>query len=216
MNTVTKPRAIFGVAKRNVPGVIFRATAMYNGFTANAATFTSPTISMVSFEALITQLSAAQQTAKEIKGKVTSTARNTKRDALWTAMEVLQKYAQSMADILSGQAAASLITSAGLLVAEAPKRSKAVLTAVLTAAAGTVHLEANRTVLVGPANLGKQVTYNWSWSANGTTWNSGPSTPLASTNIAGLTPMTTYSFRVSITIGQETGAWCQPVSILVH
>ena len=89
MSTTTKPRGVFGVSKRNVPGVIFRAMAMYDGFTANAATFTSPTIGMVAFLALVTSLSGSQQQAKETKGKATSTVRNTKRDALWTAMEIL-------------------------------------------------------------------------------------------------------------------------------
>src|SRR5580700_8627347 len=102
MNNTTKPRGIFGVTKKNVPGVLIRAMAMYNGFSANAATFSAPTITMVAFLALITALSEAQQSTKETKGKALSTSRNSKRDVLWTAMQSLQSYAQGLSDALSG------------------------------------------------------------------------------------------------------------------
>ena len=190
---------------------------MYNGISVNAAMFSAPTITMVAFLALITLLSGAQQTAKETKGKVTSTARNTKRDAVWTAMQSLQAYIQGLADALTGQAAESLITSAGLRVAGIPLHSKTVLGAILTATTGTVHLEAHRKLLVGTAHHGKRVQFNWEMSANGgQAWTALPSTPYASTDVAGLTAMTTYSFRVSVTIAKVTQPWSQAVSILVH
>jgi hypothetical protein len=217
MNTTTKPRGIFGVTKKNVPGVLIRAMAMYNGFSANAATFSAPTITMVAFLALITALSGAQQSTKETKGKALSTSRNSKRDVLWTAMQSLQMYAQGLSDALSGSAAEALITSAGLLVAGIPAHAKAVLTAVLTVTTGTVYLEANRKELVGTAHTSKRLFFNWEMSANGgQTWTTLPSTAYASTEVAGLTALTTYSFRVSVTIAKVTQPWSQAVSVLVH
>jgi hypothetical protein len=143
--------------------------------------------------------------------------RNTKCDALWTAMEVLQKFAQSLADTMTASNAASLIVAAGLLVTKIGVRRKAALTAVLTATQGNVLLEANRTLLAGKANAGKRVSFNWQWSVDGKTWTSVTSTPVSSTEIPGLTPLSTYSFRVSVTIGkQAAGPWSQAVTLLVH
>jgi hypothetical protein len=44
------------------------------------------------------------------------------------------------------------------------------------------------------------------------------STPVGRTQIPGLTLLTTYSFRVSVTVGKDqvTGPWSQAVSLLVH
>jgi len=43
-----------------------------------------------------------------------------------------------------------------------------------------------------------------------------PSTPLASTTVTGLTPLTTYEFRVSLTDKSGEGPWSQALSFLVH
>ena len=40
--------------------------------------------------------------------------------------------------------------------------------------------------------------------------------PYASTDVTGLTALTTYSFRVSVTIAKVTQPWSQAVSVLVH
>jgi hypothetical protein len=213
-----RPRAGFGTTQKNIPGVIARSKAMYNGFTNNVALLGSPTITMVVFLALINALIAAQETATQTKAKGSAAIRDTKRDAVWTAMETLQKYAQGMADVLTVDAAIALISAAGLVVMKVARRQKAALTAALTPGQGNVLLQANRTLLAGAANAGKRVSFNWQWSGDGgKTWNSVATTPVASTEIPGLTPMTTYSFRVSVTIGKQApGPWSQAVTLLVH
>jgi hypothetical protein len=216
MSTIMKPRVVFGTGKRDIPAVLIRAMSMYDGFVANAVTLSSPTVTMVAFLALITALSVAQQAAKESKGKLTSTARNAKRDALWTAMQSLQMYVQGLADSLSAEAASALIASAGLHVAGIAARTKPVLAAILTATPGGVHLEAHRKLLVG--THGKKVLlFNWEMSANGgQTWTALTSTAYASTDVTGLTLLSTYSFRVSVTIAKVAQPWSQAVSVLVH
>jgi hypothetical protein len=191
---------------------------MFNGFTNNAGLLGSPTITMMAFLVLINALVASQEVATETKAKGSAAIRNTKRDAVWTAMESLQKYAQGMADVLTVDAAIALISAAGLLVMKVGKRQKAALTAALTATQGNVLLEANRTLLAGKTNAGKRISFNWQWSGDGgKTWTSVSTTPVASTEIPGLTAMTTYSFRVSVTIGKQApGPWSQAVSLLVH
>jgi hypothetical protein len=216
MTTASRPRASLGVGKKDIPGVLSRSQSMYEYMLLNVAMFASPPVTMVAFLALITALAAAQQTATTTRTKGTATLRNSKRDPLWTAMGSLLSYAQVLADALTAENAITLIEAAGLVVAGIPARSKAVLTAELLPASGTVYLVANRSVLVGKARAGKQVTFNWQWSTDGKTWTTASATPYASTEIPGLTLMTTYSFRVSVTIANVADAWSQAVTIVVH
>jgi hypothetical protein len=217
MNSESKPRAVLGVAKRDIPAVLARALAMYNAMLANVAMFVSPTIALTAFLALYTACSEAQANAKETKAKGSATLRNTKRDALWNAMESLQKYVQGLADVLSSESAVNLILSAGLLVAKTGAHHKALLKAALTITPGVVALSANASLLVGKADAHKKVMFGWQWSSDGGhSWNSMPMTTYASTEISGLTLLTTYSFRVSVTVGRTAGPWSDPVSILVH
>jgi hypothetical protein len=190
---------------------------MHDAMVANAAMFTNPTITMVAFLALITALAVAQQNVTGTKAKGTGTLRNTKRDALWTAMEMLRTYVQVLADAMTAENAAALIEAAGMLVAGVATHQKATLTATLTTTLGVVRLDANASLLKGPAAASKKVMLNWQMSADsGKTWIDLHSSPYATTDVPGLTLMTTYSFRVSVTIGKTVGAWSQPVSLLVH
>jgi hypothetical protein len=217
MSTVSRPRASFGCGKKNVPGVQHRSMAMYNGILASAAMLVSPTITMVAFLALITALAGAQDAVTGTKAKGSGTLRNTKRDAVWSAMESLRAYVQGLADTLNAENAAAMIEAAGMLVAGVPGHQKAVLAATLTTTPGDVHLEANVSLLKGPAAASKKALVNWQMSANGgQTWTDLHATPYASTDVPGLTLMSTYSFRASVTIGKVTGAWSQAVSLLVH
>jgi hypothetical protein len=217
MNSVAGPRAVFGTKKKDYSGVQARGSAMANAFTTNAAMFGTLPITLVAFTALLAAFVLAQAVVTETKAKGSATLRNTKGNALWSAMQVLQKCVQNLADALPADAAASLIESAGLLVAKIGTHQKAALTAALTVTQGTVLLDASRKLLVGPGDAAKKTLFNWQWSPDGgKTWNSATPTPLASTEIPGLTPLSTYSFRVSVTVSKVTGPWSQAVSLLVH
>jgi hypothetical protein len=217
MSTQLQPRAIFGTGKRNISGVLGRSQTMYAAILSNIAMFAGLPVTMPAFLALITALAAAQQTATGTKAKGTTSLRNSKRNAVWTAMLSLQSYVQGLSETMSVADATTLIEAAGLLVAQVAKRQKETLTATLTVAPGVVHLAANRAVLVGIAGAHKHVTFNWEMSADGgKTWQGLPSGSYASTTVAGLALMTTYAFRVSVTVGNTAGAWSQAVSTLVH
>jgi hypothetical protein len=218
MNSSNEPRAVFDTPKKNIVGVLNRAQAMHDGIVANAASFGSPPITMVAFLALVAALAAAQAAVVTTKAKGAAEARDAKRNVLWTAMLSLQAYIQALSNVLSHGDAAALIKAAGMVVAKsAANRNKPVLTATLTSVPGNVHLQANRAALVGKADAAKQATFAWQWSADGgKSWTSAPSTPYAETDITGLPLMATYSFRVSVTVAKTTGAWSQPIGILVH
>jgi len=213
----TGPRAAFGVERKDVAGVLLRAVQMYNGMTTNSAMFVSPTITMVAFLALITSLATAQTNAITVKVVGLASLRNTKRDALWTAMGILRSWVQSLADVLPAEGACSLIEAAGLRVAGTGSYTKALLTATRTPTPGVVHLDAHASLVAGRAARTRRVTYNWQWSGDGgRSWNSVASTPHANTDIGGLALMATCSFRVSATIGKETGPWSQAVSVFLY
>src|ERR1700733_3351223 len=98
MPIVAAPRAVFGTTKEDYPGVQARASAMVNGFTTNAGMFGTLPITLVAFAAFLAAFVLAQAVVTETKAKGSTTLRNTKRNALWSAMQVLQKFVQNLAD----------------------------------------------------------------------------------------------------------------------
>jgi hypothetical protein len=214
MSTVARPRAAIGAKKRNVPQVLVRSKAIYNAMLLNVAQFVSPTITMVALLALIQALELAQQNALT-KGTGLAGIRDAKRDLLWTALESLCTYVQGLADTMVPASGIVLIESAGFLVSASGAHDKAILQAELVPATpGVVHLVANASLLVGKSRAKTQ--FNWQMSVDGKTWTNLPSTPLADTEVAGLALLSTYSFRVSVTLGKVVGEWTQAVSVTVH
>jgi hypothetical protein len=166
---------------------------------------------------LLTQIqdldTAEQATKTGTKGTVP--VRNAKRAVLVTTLESLRMYVQSLSDANPEQSAA-IASAASMAVAKLPLHAKPVLQAKLGASSGTVILIANATLLVG-RGVRKKATFNWESSADGgKTWTAVPSTPLSSTTVAGLTPLTTYAFRVCVTVSKVVGEWSQAVSLLVR
>jgi hypothetical protein len=215
--TSARPRATFGVKRTNIPGVLDRAQAMHAGMSTNVALFPAPTVSMVVLFDLISSLATTQQARTATRAAGLASLRNTKRDLVWSAMLSLCAYVQSLADQVSAESAASLIEAAGMVIAATTSHKKLVLQAVLTTTPGVVHLIANISLLVGPASGSKKTMVNWQWSGDGgATWIDVHSTPYANTYITGLALMSTYLFRVSVTIGTKAGEWSQPVSLLIH
>jgi hypothetical protein len=190
---------------------------MLNAITASIGMFPSLPITLIAFAALITALSVSQQAATGTKAKGTASTRNTDRTAVWNAMLSLQCYVQTLCDTMSAEAATKLIEAAGMIVAKATTHQKDALAATLTTTPGLVHLAANHTLLVGKANVKKRATFWWEMSVNGgSTWTALPATAYASTLVSGLTMLSTYAFRVSVTVGNTPGTWSQAVSVLVH
>ena len=94
--------------------------------------------------------------------------------------------------------------------------AKPILAAKQGPEAGAVILAANARALTGGSQ--RKHFFNWQYSADGgKTWVAMPSTPKAKTTLDGLTPLTTYELRVSVTTSDgTTGAWSQTFAFLVH
>jgi hypothetical protein len=212
--SVSKPKAAFGVEKKNAPGVLARASLMQAAILAAVATFASPPVAMAAFLALIESAAAAQSLAAT-RTKGLATARNAKIDVLWTAMHTLKTYIQGMADTLDAFHAAALIESAGLLVAKKGVHEKLLLATTYVAATGMVHLVVNAKMLIGKRPT-KKTTFTWAWSTDGgRTWSSGLTTGYASAEVPGLSPGS-YLFRVQATVGKVVGEWSQTASLTIH
>jgi hypothetical protein len=214
MSTIQRLRLALGLETDKVPVLLPKATSIHDGFQANQTLLPNPPVPLATVQTQIQDLATAEQATKTgTKGTVP--VRNAKRAVLVTTLESLRMYAQSQCDANPEQAAA-IASAAGMAVAKAPAFSKPVLQAKQGVQSGTVQLLANATLLVG-RGVRKKVTFNWEFSADGgKTWTAAPSTPLASTIVTGLTPLTTYAFRVCVTVSKTVGEWSQLVLLLVR
>jgi hypothetical protein len=214
MSPTHRVRAVLKLPKSSIPSLLAMANAMFNAFQANTALLPQPTPPLATVQTQIQGLDTAQQ-ATLTRAKGTAAARNAKRDLLVTSLESWRMYVQTLCDANPEQAEA-IITAATMSIGKVSVFAKPVLEAKLGTVSGSVVLQANETLLVG-RGVRKRASFNWQFSADGgKTWTSAPSTPLASTTVEGLTPLTTYSFRVNATVSKTTGAWSQVVTLIVH
>jgi hypothetical protein len=210
-----RPRGILGVSKEDAPGVLARAHAMYTSLNGAPTSFPALPVTMTTFLTLIGAVETVQENLTTTKSRGLSTQRGKQLDALGSSMDTLRVYVQGLANNLSAIAARALLESAGLKLASPASSAKPPLAAKLTATAGTVLLQANRSLLVGTTS--KMVTFRWQASADGgKTWLDLPSGHYSRLSVPNLTLMTTYAFRVAVTVGPEVRSFGQSVELLVH
>ncbi len=213
MSPTHRVRAVLALPKSKPALLLAIAKATYNAFQSSSGLLPQPTPPLATVQGEITALDVAQQ-ATSTRARGTVATRNAKLALVVTSLESWRTYVQTLCDANPEQAEA-IIAAAGMTVAKAPAHAKPILGAKLGVASGSVMLAANATLLVG-RGVKRHVTFNWQASADGgKTWISAPSTPLATTTLEGLTPLTTYAFRVSVTVSKTAGEWSQAVSILV-
>jgi hypothetical protein len=197
MTMILTPRTRVAVGvkgRKNFPKLIVRANAVQAAIAANPAMFPSANPTAAAFLAQIKTLEAAQQrtTAKQPGA---SADRNAAADVVDTWLGELRTYVQGLCDA-SPEMAAQIVAAAAMKVVVSTPAHKPVIAAMLGISSGNVALRANKHTLVGKT--------------------SAMCTPVAPTTIAGLPLLATVSFRVSVTTKKVTGAYCQPVSIIVH
>lgn len=209
-------RAVLGVDKYKILEVLARAQAMHDGMAAELAVYVTPTLPLPDFLGLIQNTTAAHQLVHN-RTIGAAAARDVERDLLYTGMETERMFVQTLADAAPGRAI-SIIQNAGLVVAGSPVRNKALLTLRNGKPSGTVECYANVGLLVAASGGTKhQYRYfNWSYTVTGgASFVTAPSTPVGSTTIHGLVPLTEVGVRVSLTNPAGTGAWSNVVKLLV-
>jgi hypothetical protein len=216
MTMIITPRTRVAVGvkgRRNFAELIARANAVQAAIAANPALFPSANPTAAAFQAQIKTLEAAQQrtTAKQPGA---SADRNAAADVVNTSLGELRTYVQGLCDA-SPEKAAQIVAAAAMKVVVSNPAHKPIIAAMLGIPSGNVALRANKHALVGKTSA--MCTFNWEYSLDGQkTWISVLGTPVPATTIAGLPPLATVSFRVSVTTKKATGAYCQAVSIIVH
>ncbi len=214
MNPTHRVRAVLTLPKTKVATLLAIAKAVYNAFQSNQGLLSQPNPPLPVVQGQIQSLDTAQQ-ATSTRAKGTAAMRNAKREVLVTSLESWRMYVQTLCDASPEQAEA-LIAAAGMAVGKVAIHAKPVLAAKLGVASGSVRLEANATLLVG-RGVRRRACYQWQYSADGgKTWTNAPATPITSTSIEGLTPLTTYAFRVAATVSKTAGPWSQAVTLIVH
>jgi hypothetical protein len=182
------------------------AQSVASAIVAGSASFPSPTPPMATFQADIAALVTAE-TAALARAKGAVDIRNAKLAVLKTDLENLKAYVQSVADAANPTNAAAIIESAGMAVRKTTLHDKATLAVEQGSVSGTVVIRAKA--------VARRASYGWQYSTDQKTWTTLPQTLQAKTGVSGLTPATTYFFRVQGLISTGEGNWSDPVSFLV-
>jgi hypothetical protein len=203
------------INKKNTASVLNKAKAMVAGIGGNPTLFTNPNPALSAIQAQIAVVDKAEVVAGT-RAHGSAAARNVQRGILVGMLETQQTTVQGVADAsATPEEAISTIEAAGLSVAQVASYAKAILAVTQGSTPGTVALSANATAL-GAAKT-KKSFFNWEYTADGKTFIAMPSTPKSKTSLTGLTPLSTYGFRVAVTDADGVlGPWSQIVSFLVH
>ena len=213
MKTGTRLRAIMGLKRANYPDLLARAKAIHNGIAGHPAIFQSPNPPLVTLQTQIAALEQAQQdTATRAKGTVAT--RDLRGDELLSTLDLTCAYVQGLVD-QSPEQGAAIIERAGMLIGDLPRHAKPELKASQATPGAPVELVANVRRLT--AGVAGKVLFRWQSSGNGgATWNELDATPHGRTEVSGLTPLSTWSFRACVVGGKGAADWSQAVTFLVH
>ena len=202
--------------KQNIALLLAFANVVYNSMNGASASFPSPVPTLASFLALIAALQTVHN-AMSGPTKPGSKAQEAKRIALVTALENLMQYVQSLADQLTPQNAAALITLAGFKVHGAPTSHKEAVTVRQPTPGGPIAVEAYALLLT--AGMGSRaVHYHWRYMLPGTstyvTWTS----PTSKTKVPApaIPPLTTVVIEASVSNASTQSAWMGSQEFLVR
>jgi hypothetical protein len=205
-------RATLGPIANDYPLLGERGHAVYNGLSGNLAMFQNPNPALTILDSKLQAFDKAQQ-AVGLRTKGAAETRNLRAGELITCLESERSFVQELADANPEQAQLIIITS-GMLVWQPPISIKPILQAVQGKPGAPVRVIANVGALT--AETTGSVFYNWQYSADsGKSWVNLPSTNKGHTEVSGLAPMVTYTFRVNVTDSEGTGAWSQTADVFV-
>jgi len=194
-----------------VPALIIQCDGILArvGDPANAGWFNNPNPPLQTITAALLDLSNAQK-ACAMRTKGAAQVRNNKEKIVRNLMKGLGMFVQTAANN-NPDVGDAVIHAGGMNVKAKSVRSKAELALAQGPTPGTLLAEAK----AGPK--GKRVFYDWRYSTNGgQAWTQVQGTNDAHTIISGLTPVTTVSVQVRLTMKNVPGDWSPPVSFVVH
>jgi hypothetical protein len=172
---------------------------------ANEPAFASPAPSLATLTAAIAALEAADAIVL-MRTKGAREARDATLAALRLELIHLAAYVQEIAD-KDPSSAAAIIEAAGMRVKNPSPRNKIPFQAMDGTVSGSARLVAK--------SAGDRAAYEWQYGTDGRTWNRAPMTLQASTVLFGLTPGTTYSFRLRVVTKEGEASWSDVLSLVV-
>jgi|HubBroStandDraft_6_1064221.scaffolds.fasta_scaffold561517_1 hypothetical protein len=215
MGAIKRARAILDVLRTDAPAAIARGKGMVNGYQSNSAIFVTPVPTIAALNAQIVVVGNLQAiVATRVYGAAAT--RNFELGVLMGLLNNGRGYVQGLADnAQSYDQAVSIIKAGGLFVAELPSHAKALLTVRQSVSGAPVVLDANVGMLTNKSKKGR--FFGWQYTADGKTFVSLPTTSKGVATVTGLTALTTYGFRVNVTLSDGiTQPWSQIVDFLVH
>jgi len=193
-------------AKR-VPVLIVQATAVVTAIGSDPTAFPSPDPLLSDVQDHVDALAQAEVRARSR----TFGAASARDDALQIVkddLRALVAYVQTRCN-QSPEAAAVIAETAGMRLKTVTPRVKPLLQ-IKRVSPGTVR------IIARAARKGQKTFYDWEYSANGgQSWIALQSTTSASTELGGLTAMTTYAFRFRKVDKSRPGAWSDGVTFLL-
>jgi hypothetical protein len=210
---VARMRAALGLNTDSPLVFLSQANAIYTGLETNKTLFAAPNPQLSVLLEQIQDATKAQQNMSKLKGA--AAARDASFRILATSLESERMMVQALCDASPEQAATLIAAASMISVADARGFAKPLLTLKNGQPPGTVLVNANAGLL---DSTYRRKTFHWQFTIDaGKSFSPLPSTPVARTSIANLTPLTTVGVQVSVTANQQPqGPWSQTVSILVR
>lgn len=212
MTTAFRLRVVLGLMHNNYPQLLGRGKAILNGIASHPQLFVSPEPSLLILKGKIDGLDQAQQdAAARTVGMVA--LRNLRGRELISCLEGARTYVQQLVD-QNPEQGLTLISSAAMLAPKERVYTKPLIEATQEKPSGVVSVLLNIGMIT--AGIRGKVSFNWQIRGAGVSdWGDLPSTPHGHTEVANLTPLTTYAFRASVTSAEGVSDWCQAVTLLV-
>lgn len=189
-----------------VPLLITYVLGILKAMTGNPA-FASPTPPLSAITSAVDDLQVAETVALT-RAVGAAAARNEKRAALVSLLELLAAYVQFVADA-TPENAVSIIESAGLAIKKATVRAARVFAAKSASVSGSVKLTA--------PTAGDRASYLWQNSTDaGKTWGDPLPTLQARATFTGLPFAVVVLFRYRSVVKGGASDWSAPISLLVR
>jgi hypothetical protein len=192
---------------KRVPVFIVQISAVLTAIGGDPTMFPSPDPLLSDVQDHLDALADAEALAR---GRTIGAA-SARDDALQVVKDdarALVAYVQVRCN-LSPEAAAAIAEAAGMRLKTATPRSKPLLQ-IKRVSPGAVR------IIARAARKGQKTFYDWAYSADGGhSWLALQSTTGASTELAGLTALTTYAFRFRKVDRSGPGAWSDVVTFIL-
>jgi hypothetical protein len=214
VDTVRRVRVILDVKRTQFRRLIDRGQDVCHGFSTHPDLFLAPDPQVPVLQDYVQDLVEAQRVVRT-RAAGAAEDRNVKAGILAHGLLTAQLYVQGLINAAPPDQGPLIARAAGMVVAQSTAYTKPLLKVVQEIPSGPVLLVVNVGLLT--AEVKGKVVFDWQLSGDsGRTWVRLPPTPHGHTEVAGLTPLQTYAFRVGVISGDGPGPWSEPVTFLVR